>query len=88
MHCGAHFQWCGPLKPGPEVMIAVIGEKSNDELGWWPWFRKIIAQLVDRLAMYQVKVIGFDMVLSSPDESFAKKMGWGLFHALEVKSIP
>jgi len=68
----AHFQWRGPLKPGPEVVIAAIDEKSIDRLGRWPWPRKTIAQLVDRLVQYQVKVIGFDMVLSSPDESSGK----------------
>lgn len=68
----AHFQWRGPLKPGPEVVIAAIDEKSIDKLGRWPWSRKTIAQLVDRLVQHQVKVIGFDMVLSSPDESSGK----------------
>jgi len=68
-----HFQWRGPIKPGPEVVIAAIDEKSLDTLGRWPWSRKIIAQLVDRLVQHQVKVIGFDMVLSSPDESSGKK---------------
>jgi len=68
----AHFQWRGPLKPGPEVVIAAIDEKSIDELGRWPWPRKKLAQLVDKLVQHQVKVIGFDMVLSSPDESSGK----------------
>jgi adenylate cyclase len=68
----AHFQWRGPLKPGTEVVIAAIDEKSIDQVGRWPWPRKTIAQLVDRLVQHQVKVIGFDMVLSSPDESSGK----------------
>ncbi len=68
----AHFQWRGPLKPGPEVVIAAIDEKSIDELGRWPWPRKKLAQLVDKLVQHQVKVIGFDMVLSSADESSGK----------------
>ncbi len=68
----AHFQWRGPVQPGPEVVIAAIDEKSIDELGRWPWPRNKIAHLVDRLVQHQVKVIGFDMVLSSPDESSGK----------------
>lgn len=68
----AHFQWRGPIKPGPEVVIAAIDEKSIDALGRWPWPRKKLAQLVDKLVQHQVKVIGFDMVLSSPDESSGK----------------
>jgi adenylate cyclase len=68
----AHFQWRGPVKPGPEVVIAAIDEKSIDALGRWPWPRNKLAELVDRLVQHQVKVIGFDMVLSSPDESSGK----------------
>ena len=65
----AHFQWRGPVEAGPEVVIAAIDEKSIDHLGRWPWPRSKIAQLVDKLVQHRVKVIGFDMVLSSPDES-------------------
>ncbi len=68
----AHFQWRGPVKPGPEVVIAAIDEKSIDALGRWPWPRKKLAQLVDKLVQHQVKVFGMDMVLSSPDESSGK----------------
>ncbi|GJL77954.1 MAG: adenylate/guanylate cyclase domain-containing protein [Nitrospinaceae bacterium] len=68
----AHFQWRGPLQPGPEVVIAAIDEKSIDEFGRWPWSRKTIAQLVDKLVESQAKVIGFDMVFSSPDDSSGK----------------
>lgn len=68
----AHFQWRGPVKPGPEVVIAAIDEKSLDVLGRWPWPRKKLAQLVDKLVEHGAKVIGFDMVLSSPDESSGK----------------
>ena len=66
------FNGAGPVKPGPEVVIAAIDEKSIDALGRWPWPRKKLAQLVDKLVQHQVKVIGFDMVLSSPDESSGK----------------
>ncbi len=68
----AHFQWRGPVKPGPEVVIAAIDEKSIDKLGRWPWPRKTLAHLIDKLVQHNVKVIGFDMVLSSPDESSGK----------------
>jgi adenylate cyclase len=65
----AHFQWRGPISPGPEVVIAAIDEKSIDELGRWPWPRKNLIQLVEKLVERNAKVIGFDMVFSSPDES-------------------
>jgi adenylate cyclase len=69
----AHFQIRGPQKAGSEVVIAAIDEKSLDELGRWPWPRKTMAQLVDKLVERQVKVIAFDMVFSSPDENSGKQ---------------
>jgi adenylate cyclase len=69
----AHFQVRGPLRAGPEIVIAAIDEKSIDELGRWPWPRKVMAQLVEKLTAHQVKVIAFDMVFSSPDESSGKR---------------
>ena len=69
MFQNAHFQWRGPISPGPEVVIAAIDEKSIDELGRWPWPRKNLTRLVEKLVERQARVIGFDMVFSSPDES-------------------
>jgi adenylate cyclase len=69
MFQNAHFQWRGPMPPGPEVVIAAIDEKSIDEMGRWPWPRKNLTRLVEKLVERQAKVIGFDMVFSSPDES-------------------
>ena len=69
----AHFQVRGPLQAGPEVFIAAIDEKSIDQLGRWPWPRKMMARLIDKLVEHQVKVIAFDMVFSSTDESSGKQ---------------
>jgi adenylate cyclase len=68
-----HFQIRGPLQAGPEVVIAAIDEKSIDEVGRWPWPRNVMARLVDKLVEHQAKVIAFDMVFSSPDESSGKQ---------------
>ncbi|MFQ5717834.1 MAG: CHASE2 domain-containing protein, partial [Nitrospinales bacterium] len=65
----AHFHWRGPAKPGPEVVIAAIDEKSLDELGRWPWPRVMLTRLVDKLVQLDAKVIGFDVIFASPDES-------------------
>jgi len=59
----------GEMKPSGEVVIAAIDEKSIDRLGRWPWSRNVMADLVDSLTKYDVKVIGFDVVFSSPDGS-------------------
>jgi len=57
----------GTIKPGGEVVIVAIDEKSLSELGRWPWSRAQIAKLVDSLKEYGVKVVGFDVVFSEPE---------------------
>ncbi|MBI5874793.1 MAG: CHASE2 domain-containing protein, partial [Deltaproteobacteria bacterium] len=64
----ARFRSRPPIAPGKDVVIAVIDEKSLDELGRWPWPRTVIAKLIDELTAYGVKVIAFDIVFSEPSE--------------------
>jgi adenylate cyclase len=59
----------GIQKPSPEVVMAVIDEKSLDTLGKWPWPRAKIAELIDLLSQDGAKVIGFDIFFSEPDEN-------------------
>ncbi|MFQ5896593.1 MAG: CHASE2 domain-containing protein, partial [Nitrospinota bacterium] len=69
MALDARFKIRGPKEPGPEVVVAVIDEKSLDQLGRWPWPRKIQAQLVDRLVSYGARVVGYDVTFPEPDTS-------------------
>jgi len=55
-------------KPSPEVVMAVIDEKSLDREGRWPWPRSKIAKLIDLLSQDGAKVIGFDITFIEPDE--------------------
>jgi len=64
-----HFKSRGPVKPGNEVVIVGIDEKSVDLIGRWPWPRTRIAELVDRLNAYGAKVVAFDIIFAEPDES-------------------
>ncbi|MDA8165085.1 MAG: adenylate/guanylate cyclase domain-containing protein, partial [Desulfobacteraceae bacterium] len=57
----------GPVAPGNEVVIAAIDEKSIDKLGRWPWPRRTMADLAEKLSAYDAKVFGFDVVFSSPE---------------------
>ena len=59
----------GPVKPGPDVVIAVIDEKSVDEIGRWPWPRSKIAEMITRLSQDGAKSIGFDIGFFEPDEN-------------------
>jgi adenylate cyclase len=49
------------------VTIVDIDEKSLAELGQWPWSRRVLAKLVDRLTADGAVVIGFDVVFPEPD---------------------
>jgi adenylate cyclase len=59
----------GIEKPSPEVVLAVMDEKSLDKEGRWPWPRSKIARLVDILSQEGAKVIGLDIGFFEPDEN-------------------
>jgi adenylate cyclase len=63
------FLYRGVEKPAPEVVMAVIDEKSVESEGRWPWPRSKVAALIDALSREGAKVIGFDIVFSEPDEN-------------------
>jgi len=64
----------GIVKPGPDVVIVAIDEKSVNELGRWPWSRKHIAELVEKLTDYGAKVVSFDVIFSEPESEDADGM--------------
>ncbi len=59
----------GIEKASPEVVMAVIDEKSLDTEGRWPWPRSKIARLIDILSRHGAKVISFDIGFLEPDEN-------------------
>jgi len=56
----------GPLATVPQVVIVGIDEASLAEVGRWPWPRRQLAALVDRLHAAGVTAIGLDIVLDQP----------------------
>src|SRR3989339_34950 len=54
----------GVVKPSPDVVIAVIDEKSLDMEGRWPWPRSKVAKLIDVLSEEGAKVISMDITFS------------------------
>ncbi|MBF0551826.1 MAG: adenylate/guanylate cyclase domain-containing protein [Deltaproteobacteria bacterium] len=62
------FLYRGQIKPGADVVLAVVDEKSLEELGRWPWPRTVLARLVDFLSSAGVKTISFDIGFFEPDE--------------------
>ena len=51
----------------PPIVVVDIDEASIAELGQWPWSRRVIAAIVDRLHALGAASIGFDIVFSEPD---------------------
>lgn len=58
----------GEILPGPEVVMAVIDEKSLDYEGKWIWPRKKIADLINRLSEAGARVIALDICFVEPDD--------------------
>jgi adenylate cyclase len=59
-----------PRSVDPRLVILDIDEKSLGELGRWPWNRRLMAELVDKLfERYGVAVLGFDVVWAERDPS-------------------
>jgi len=63
------FESRGRIDPRPEIVLAVVDEKSIAREGKWVWPRSKIAQLVDRLSGDGAKVIAFDIGFLEPDEN-------------------
>ena len=55
-------------RPMP-VRIVDIDDQSLKRLGQWPWPRKQVAELIDRLAGHGAAVIALDIVFAEPDRN-------------------
>ena len=61
------------VKSDKRVIIVAIDSKSINELGRFPWDRKIIAKLVDNLKYYGAKTVAFDVIFSETSNSQSDK---------------
>lgn len=55
-----------PRTPDSRVVVAAVDSKSVNELGRWPWDRKVTAALINGLHYYGAKTIALDMIFSEP----------------------
>lgn len=60
--------------PAQRIVIIDIDERSLKEVGHWPWSRKTLAKLVDKLAAAGVVSITFDVVFSEPEPNMAAEI--------------
>ena len=59
----------GPQPHSGEVVIVAVDDESVEQLGRWPWSRHKLAELVDRIALAEPSVVGFDIVQSESEAS-------------------
>lgn len=50
-----------------DIVIVAIDQRSLGQLGRWPWPRRLHAELLQKLASFQPKVIALDVIFSEPD---------------------
>src|SRR5207245_11224650 len=63
----ARFRQRGQVRHSGRVVIAAIDEAAIAKFGRWPWDRRVLARLVDRLDAEGAAAIAFDMSLSEED---------------------
>src|SRR5450432_4259087 len=61
------FRQRGRVAHSGRVVVAAVDEASVARFGRWPWDRRVIASLVDRLGEEGAAAIGFDMSFSDQD---------------------
>jgi adenylate cyclase len=71
------FQLRGPLKPGRDVAVIAIDDRSVAALGGWPVDRGRLAKAVDALSRAGASVIVFDLLFAGPGRKEASAAGDG-----------
>jgi len=61
------FKTRGALAPSPNIIMAVVDEKSLAREGKWVWSRLKFVDLIDRLSDAGARVIAFDIGFFEPD---------------------
>ncbi|GAX62656.1 adenylate cyclase, family 3 [Candidatus Scalindua japonica] len=58
------FQIRGKRDTGDEIVIVAIDENSIEKLGRYPWSRRYIAELVDKVSAAKAKLLALDVIYS------------------------
>lgn len=53
--------------PRDDIVIVAIDDESLAAVGRWPWRRAVLAEIVDRIAAGEARVIGLDILLVDSD---------------------
>lgn len=65
----ARFQIRGDTQPDQRIVIVEIDQRSQEELGRWPFPRIHFAKLLERLTVEGARVVAFDIAFSQPDQT-------------------
>jgi adenylate cyclase len=60
------FQLRGKVMPPDNIMIVAIDDRSLARVGRWPWERKKLAEIVDRLKEAGARVVLLDIICADP----------------------
>lgn len=77
------FKIRGEQKPSKEIVIIDIDDKSLEELGQWPWPRKILSDLLLKIQNKNPKVIGIDIIFPERDRTSPHNLY--TFHDIDLK---
>ena len=69
-----------------EIVIVDIDERSLKQIGQWPWSRKVLSDILQKLSQAGVGVIGVDIVYSEKDRTSPHKIA--IKYNLDIKNLP
>ncbi len=52
--------------PSDKIAVIAIDQTSLDNIGRWPWSRKVLADMTDKLVAAKAKVIAYTVLFSEP----------------------
>jgi class 3 adenylate cyclase/CHASE2 domain-containing sensor protein len=77
-----HCQFFTP-SPTDRIMHLDIDDASLKEIGWFPWPRTKMAEMIDELRLAGAKVIGMDILFAEPQDSRYEKQPDGSFKQID-----
>jgi adenylate cyclase len=61
------FRLRGPVAADPRIVVLAIDQKSIDALGRWPWPRRVLAEVIAKVAEGGPKVLALDVAFPLPE---------------------